>query len=83
MQIIDRTVSSNLKYKIDLIEITKDNYCVRKTTSGWFGDKVEFYCLNYNGTDIMYDKLANEVTIGKYARCLLIYNATLLNMGIK
>lgn len=83
MIILETQVSKNLKDKIQLIQINDDEYCVRKITSGLFGDKRAFYCLNYNGTTLMHDRLANEVTIGSYKRCLTIYNANLLNLGIK
>ncbi len=66
----------------DLIEISKDEYCVRKRWKNWLGKEKSIYMrLDKNGVRFEYEALCGELTIGDLDRCEHIYNANVIMAG--
>lgn len=67
---------------IDLIEVSEDNYCVRKRYKNWLGkDKVTYFCLYINGTTYTHDTIAASITLGDLESALLVFNANSVQLG--
>lgn len=80
---LPRFVAQFENYSIALIELAPNKFCVRKRWKGFFTRKIRqsYFCMNRNGTDLLFDSLCDEITVADKERAVYVFNANLVKEG--
>lgn len=80
---LPRVVAQFDEYAITLIQLGPKKFCVRKRWKGFFTRKIRqsYFCMNRNGTDLLFNSLCDEITVAGEDRAKYVFNANLVKEG--